>query len=153
MGIKRQKKRERRKMKYKRTVTSSRRKNRKAHFQAPSHKRRKIMSAALHKDLRAKYGVRSMPVRKEDEVEIVRGSHKGRDGKVTDVYRKKYVIHIEKITRDKANGQTVKIGVHPSNVVIKKLKLDKDRKAALDRRRAGAGDKYDKLDKSSMTLK
>lgn len=45
-----------------------------------------------------------MPIRKEDEVEIVRGTFKGRDGKVTDVYRKKYVIHIEKVTREKANG-------------------------------------------------
>merc|ERR1711915_82137 len=132
-------------MKFKRTVTSSRRKNRRNHFQAPSNKRRKIMSAPLHKDLRATYGVLSMPIRKEDEVEIVRGSLKGRDGKVTDVYRRKYVVHIEKITRDKANGQTVKIGVHPSNLVIKKLKLDKDRKAALARRRAGANTD-DKLD-------
>jgi len=45
-----------------------------------------------------------VPIRKEDEVEIVRGTFKGRDGKVTDVYRKKYVIHVEKITREKANG-------------------------------------------------
>ena len=45
-----------------------------------------------------------MPVRKDDEVEIVRGTYKGREGKITDVYRKKYTIYIEKITREKANG-------------------------------------------------
>ena len=33
------------------------------------------------------------------------------------VYRKKYVIHIDKITRTKANGSTVHIGIHPSNVI------------------------------------
>jgi large subunit ribosomal protein L26e len=48
--------------------------------------------------------VRSIPVRKDDEIEIVRGSFKGREGKITDVYRRKYVIHVEKITREKANG-------------------------------------------------
>jgi large subunit ribosomal protein L26e len=48
--------------------------------------------------------VRSIPVRKDDVVEIVRGTYKGREGKVTDVYRKKYTIYIEKITREKANG-------------------------------------------------
>lgn len=51
-------------------VTSSRRKNRKAHFNAPSHLRRRIMSAPLSKDLRQKHGVRSMPIRKDDEVQV-----------------------------------------------------------------------------------
>merc|ERR1739845_74984 len=69
-----------------------------------------IMSAPLSKELREKYHVRSIPVRKDDEIEIVRGSFKGREGKITDVYRRKYIIHVEKITREKANGQTVKIG-------------------------------------------
>merc|ERR1712063_141002 len=49
------------------TVSSSRRKSRKAHFGAPSHERRIIMSAALSKDLRKKYGVRSIPIRRDDE--------------------------------------------------------------------------------------
>jgi large subunit ribosomal protein L26e len=30
---------------------------------------------------------------------------KGREGKVVQVYRKKWVVHIDKITRDKANGK------------------------------------------------
>ena len=38
-------------------ISSSRRKSRKAHFAAPSSVRRKIMSSALAKDLRAKYNV------------------------------------------------------------------------------------------------
>ena len=41
------------------------------------------MSASLSKDLRKKHGVRSMPVRKDDEVSIVKGSFKGNKGKVT----------------------------------------------------------------------
>ena len=49
-------------------------------------------------------------------------------------YRKKWVIHIERITREKASGATVQVGIHPSNCVITKLKLDKDRKAILDRK-------------------
>jgi hypothetical protein len=31
-------------------------------------------------------------------------------------------------------GSTVNVGIHPSNVMITKLKLDKDRRAILDRR-------------------
>ncbi|KAI1495561.1 ribosomal protein L24 [Biscogniauxia marginata] len=118
-------------------IASSRRKSRKAHFQAPSSVRRNIMSAPLSKELREKYNVRSIPIRKDDEVQIVRGSHKGREGKVTSVYRLKYQIHIERVTREKVSGQSVPLGIHPSNVVIQKLKLDKDRENILERIKAG----------------
>ncbi|RYP52377.1 hypothetical protein DL769_010689 [Monosporascus sp. CRB-8-3] len=119
------------------SVSSSRRKSRKAHFSAPSSVRRVIMSAPLSKELREKYNVRSIPIRKDDEVEIVRGTNKGREGKVTSVYRLKYQIHVERVTRDKASGQSVPLGIHPSKVVIKKLKLDKDRENILERIKAG----------------
>merc|ERR1712127_970169 len=121
-------------MKFSANVSSSRRKARKAHFTAPSSVRRKIMSAHLDKTLSNKYHVKSMPIRKDDEVIVVRGSHRGREGKVIQVYRKKYVIHIERVTREKSNGSTVNVGIHPSNVSITKLKLDKDRRAILDRK-------------------
>ena len=32
------------------------------------------------------------------------------------VYRKKWVLHIERIQREKANGATVSVGIHPSKV-------------------------------------
>ncbi|KYK55368.1 putative ribosomal protein L26 [Drechmeria coniospora] len=119
------------------TVSSSRRKSRAAHFKAPSSQRRVIMSAPLSKELREKYNVRSIPVRKDDEVTIVRGSNKGREGKVTSVYRLKYIIHVDRVTRDKASGQSIPLGIHPSNVVITKLKLDKDREDILARSKVG----------------
>merc|ERR1711967_156607 len=121
-------------MKFSPNVSASRRKSRKAHFTAPSSVRRKIMSAHLNKDLAQKYHVKSMPIRKDDEVIVVRGTNRGREGKVIQVYRKKYVIHIERVTREKSNGSTVNVGIHPSNVMITKLKLDKDRRAILDRK-------------------
>jgi large subunit ribosomal protein L26e len=129
-------------------VSSSRRKARKAHFAAPSSIRRKIMSAPLSKELRSKHNVisnlptyrfpliyficakiqtRSLPIRKDDEVRIVRGTYKGREGKVTQVYRKKWVIHVDRVQRDKSNGATAPIGVNPSKVVIVTIKMDKDR--------------------------
>ncbi|XP_054766378.1 large ribosomal subunit protein uL24-like [Lytechinus pictus] len=116
-------------------VSSSRRKNRKRHFNAPSHVRRKLMSSPLSKDLRSKYDVRSIPIRKDDEVQVTRGHYKGQQiGKVVQVYRKKFVIYIERIQREKANGAQVYVGIHPSKVVITKLKMDKDRKLILDRK-------------------
>ena len=68
---------------------------------------------------------------------IVRGLNKEKEGKVTSVYRLKYVIHVERVTREKSSGQSVPLGIHPSNVVITKLKLDKDREAILERIKIG----------------
>lgn len=83
---------------------------------------------------------------------ITRGTNKGREGKVNSVYRLKYVIHIERVTREKSNGQSVPLGVAPSKVVITKLKLDKDRETILER--IGNGRKaskktHDKMDTSA----
>jgi len=77
--------------------------------------------------------VRSIPIRKDDEVTIVRGSNKGREGKVTSVYRLKWVIHVDRVAREKSNGQSVPLGIAPSKVVITSLKLDKDREEILAR--------------------
>lgn len=85
-------------------VSSSRRKSRKAHFGAPSSTRRTLMSSAVSKDLRKKHNIRSLPIRKADEVQVVRGSNKDAEGKVIRVYRKKFIVHIERLTKDKANG-------------------------------------------------
>merc|ERR1711937_551379 len=108
-------------------VSSQARRSRKAHFNAPSHLRRKVMSAALSKELRAK----------DNEVKIVRGKFKGEQtGKIIQVYRKKYIVHVERIQREKAGGQSVHIGISPSNVVITKMKLTKDRKDLLEKKKA-----------------
>ena len=134
-------------MKFNPNVSSSRRKSRKAHFTAPSSERRKIMSASLSQELKKQHNCRSIPVRKEDEVRIVRGSFKGKEGKVVQVYRKKWVIHVDKVTRDKVNGASVQVGIDPSKCVITKLKLDKDRKALLERKnRAAKKGKYSEKD-------
>ena len=106
-------------MKLNKYVTSDRSKQRKRHFSAPSHIRRKLMSAPLSKELKAKYGVRSMPIRKDDEVQVVRGHYKGQQvGKVVQCYRKKFCVYIERIQREKANGASVYVGLHPSKVSI-----------------------------------
>merc|ERR1712212_889713 len=131
-------------MKFNKLVTSDRGKNRRRHFNAPSHLRRRLMSSPLSKELRQKYSCRSMPIRKDDEVQVVRGHFKGQQvGKVVQVYRKKFVVHIERIQREKANGASVHVGIHPSKVVLIKLKMDKDRKRILERK-ARSRDKSDK---------
>jgi large subunit ribosomal protein L26e len=94
-----------------------------------------MMSSHLSKDLKDKYQVRSIPIRKGDQVKIVRGHFKSREGKVQTVYRRRRCIYIEKIVREKSNGQQSQIPIHPSNCIVTALKLDKDRKAILDKKK------------------
>jgi len=98
------------------------------------------MSAHLSKELRAKHNIRSLPIRKNDEVHVARGTYKGSDGKVTTVYRRRWVIHIERLNREKKNGSMVNIGIKPSNCIITKLHIDKDRQNLINRK-AGSGEK------------
>jgi len=98
------------------------------------------MSAALSTDLRKKHGVKSLPVRRDDEVQIMNGTWKGNKGKVTQVYRLRNCIYVEKVSKNKPNGTSIRIPIHPSNVRITTLKLGKDRENLIGRKRAGRAD-------------
>ncbi|KAJ3442696.1 60S ribosomal protein L26 FAMILY MEMBER [Anaeramoeba flamelloides] len=128
-------------MKIKRSVSSSRRKNRKKHFTASSSERRIRMTCPLSTELREKYNVRRLPVIAEDEVKVLRGKFKKSEGKVLSVYRKKYSITIENVQKTKKNGEQVQIPVHPNKCLITKLKLTKSRERILARKNRLRGKK------------
>lgn len=111
-------------------------KQRKMLFQAPDHIRHKHFAAPLSPELRASRGVRAIPVRSGDAVRIMRGDHKGFEGKVTRIDRRNYRIYVEGLTREKVDGTTILVPVHPSKVMITNLNLeDKWRKQVLERKR------------------
>jgi large subunit ribosomal protein L24 len=119
-------------------ISSKPSKQRKLLFQAPDHIRYKHFAAPLSPELRKTYGIRSLPVRRGDTVRVMRGDHKGFEGKVSRVDRKKYRIYIEGLTRERVDGTTVFIPIHPSKVMITKLNLeDKWRKQILERKKRG----------------
>ena len=108
-------------------------KQRKRLFKAPLHKRGKIMSVHLSPELREKYRIRSLPIRKGDKVRILRGDAKGMEGKVVRVDRKKYKIYVEGVTRTNQRGEEVLIPIHYSNLMIIDLDLsDQWRKRKLE---------------------
>ncbi|KAG9394389.1 Ribosomal protein L26/L24P, eukaryotic/archaeal [Carpediemonas membranifera] len=121
-------------MKFAENVSSSIRKCRKAHFTAPAHERRIIMSSALCEELKKKHRVNALPVRKDDEVKIMRGAHKGVTGVVSRVNRDKFAIFVDKVQREKNNRQVVQIPINASNVMIMKLKMNGSRQRILTRK-------------------
>jgi len=106
------------------------RKQRKARFKAPLHLRHKFMSAPLSRELREKYNRRSFPVRKGDTVRILRGDDRGAEGKVRSVDLKRERITVEGVVIARADLSEVPRPIHPSNVMITKLDLKDERRAA-----------------------
>ena len=117
-------------------IASKRRAQRKLQLGAPSSVKRKLMSSHLNKSLRDQYKIRSLPIKRGDEVKILKGKGKGKTGKVVQVYRKRNVIYVDKVQRDKQNGQTVFLPIKPSYFVIEKLLINKDRTKTIEKRAA-----------------
>ncbi len=113
-------------------------KQRKRFFNAPNHRRVKIMSVHLSKELREKYGRRSFPIRVGDTVRVLRGDHKDAEGKVIRIDRKKYRVYIENIYRENSRGERIYIPIHYSNLMLIDLDLsDEWRKKKLEEKVGG----------------
>ncbi|MGD0160291.1 MAG: 50S ribosomal protein L24 [Candidatus Bathyarchaeia archaeon] len=110
-------------------------KQRKMLYQAPAHVRHRLLAAHLSPGLRATHIAKSFPVRNGDTIRVMRGDHKGFEGKISRIDLKKYRIYVEGLTREKVDGTTVFVPVHPSKLMITKLNLDdKWRKRILERK-------------------
>ena len=110
-------------------------KQRKMFYGAPAHIRHKNLAAHLSPDLRATHIAKSIPVRNGDTIRVMRGDHKGFEGKISRIDLKKYRIYVEGLTREKVDGTTIFVPVHPSKLMITKLNLDdKWRKRILERK-------------------
>jgi len=118
--------------------SKQKRKQRKFKANAPLHTRHKLVSGNLSKELRKKYGKRSLPVRKGDEVKVMRGKFKGKKGKINEINLTKLRASIEGIQRQKKDGTKVNVYFNPSNLQIQTLNLeDKNRNKVLGRKSGG----------------
>jgi large subunit ribosomal protein L24 len=107
-------------------VSSKARTQRKAQANASAHVKRKMLSAHLSDDLRAKYGKRTARVCRGDTVIVVRGNADIRniEGKVVNVYTKTGRVAIEGVTIKQADGTEAERPIHASNLVITKLNTE-----------------------------
>jgi len=99
------------------------RKQRKMLYNAPKHRRQKMMKAHLSDELYGKYGVRSLTLRKGDIVKVMRGKFKGHEGKVVKVNLKNMRVAVEGVTVRKVDNTAVQYWIHPSNLMLIKLDL------------------------------
>ena len=111
------------------------RKQRKYRLAAPLHIKQKFVQSHLSKDLRKKYGKRSIGLKKGDKVKVMLGKFKKHEGKVEKVDMKKTRIFVNGVEIPKRDGTKKMLALHPSNLMITELNLeDKLRQKALERK-------------------
>jgi len=110
------------------------RKQRKYRANAPTHRRKKMLSSNLSKELRKKYNRRNFPLRKGDNVLVMRGKFKKRKGKISSINLKKLKVAIEGLQTSKKDGTKVNVVFDPSNLqIIELIMEDKKRIASIKR--------------------
>lgn len=102
-------------------------KQRKAVYEADLRLQGRNMSAHLSKELRTKYGLRSLPVCVGDTVKVMRGDYVGKTGNVNQVDRKRNKVYIQGVMRKKTDGKEAFLAFRPSTVLITGIDA-KDRK-------------------------
>ena len=97
------------------------RKQRKYQANAPLHLRKKFVNVNLSKELRKKQNKRSIQIKKDDKVKIMRGKFHGEVKKVIGVNLKKSKIILEGMQIKKQDGSKVNVKFQPSNLQIIEL--------------------------------
>lgn len=93
----------------------------------PLHSKYKLLAARLNKDLKEKYKIKSLSVRKGDRVKILRGDFKKMEGEVLEVDTRNQSITVQGANITKADGSQVNRPIRPSNVMLLKIVEDKER--------------------------
>ena len=102
-------------------------------YRATYQMRSKQLGSALSKNLRKKYGKRSVRVTEGDSITIVRGEYKGVDGKILKISTQKSSVTIEGIKKEKTKGEKFDVYIHTSNLIVTSLNTgDKWRIAKLE---------------------
>lgn len=112
------------------TKSKKARKQRKRQWEAPLHKRSKMMRGHLAPKYLEAGKRRSLTIRKGDQVRIMRGEFKGEEGKVEKVDLAKMLITIENITQAKADESQSARKIHPSNIMILKPDMSDRKRSA-----------------------
>lgn len=117
--------------------SSQGRKQRKYALNAPLHIRQQLMHAHLSKELIKKFGRRSIQLRTNDKVKVMRGSFKGKSAKVERIDLKRSKVFLTDVDAIKKDGSKAKVGLNPSNLLVTEINMD-DKKRGLSLKRGEA---------------
>jgi large subunit ribosomal protein L24 len=109
-------------------------------YNAPEHIQGKSMKSTLSKTLRKRLGKRSLRVRKNDKVKILRGMFKGKEGKVDRVIVRDRKVIVDKAEIYKKDGSKTFYPIDPSNLIITELYADDKKRLKRQNKEKTAGD-------------
>ena len=111
------------------------RKQRKYRLTAPLHIKQRLVHSHLSKDLRKKYGKRSIGLRKGDKIIVMHGTFKKHEGKVERIDLKKTRVFVNGVEITKKDGTKKMLALHPSNLMVTEISVeDKFRQKSLERK-------------------
>jgi large subunit ribosomal protein L24 len=94
-------------------------------FTANHQERRRMMAVPLSRELRQRYGRRSLPLRKGDTVRVLSGSYStvGEERRVAKVDRRHYRVTLDNVTTKTADAKLKPLPIRTSHLVLTKLNL------------------------------
>lgn len=103
---------------------------RKKRYHAKLHKKRDFLHVHIAKELRKsmKSKKRSVLARKGDSVKVMRGSFKGKNGKISSINTLRCKIFIEGFNRKTLRGKEVPVPFEPSNLLLVGAEMSQSRK-------------------------
>lgn len=103
-------------------------KQRKYRANAPMHVKEKIVSANLSTELRDEMDTRSIPLRRGDQIKVMRGDRKGDEGIVSKINRDEEKVYVNGIELERNDGTLKEVPLRPSNLQVTAINIEDDRR-------------------------
>ena len=102
-----------------------------------NHQVSKLFTVPLDENLQIEWGIKRLPVRKDDSVRIIAGEFVGIEGKVLEIHKKVRKVTIEEATLQKRDGSNYFVPIPVSKLILTKFgekKMDAWREKMIDRK-------------------
>ena len=102
-----------------------------------NHQVSKLFTVPLDESLQTEWGIKRLPVRKDDSVRIIAGEFVGIEGKVLEIHKKVRKVTIEEATLQKRDGSNYFVPIPVSKIILTKFgekKMDTWREKMIDRK-------------------
>lgn len=102
-----------------------------------NHQVSKLFTIPLDENLQSEWGIKRLPVRKDDSVRIIAGEFTGIEGKVLKIHKKNLKVTIEEATLQKRDGSNYFVPIPISKIVLTKFgekKMDEWREKMINRK-------------------
>ncbi|MHA1521992.1 MAG: 50S ribosomal protein L24 [Promethearchaeota archaeon] len=112
-------------------------KQRNALRKVKNHQVSKLFTVPLDENLQTEWGIKRLPVRKDDSVRIIAGEFVGIEGKVLEIHKKSRKVTIEEATLQKRDGSNYFVPIPVSKIILTKFgekKIDAWREKMIDRK-------------------